>query len=172
MEKHCLVIPSTIFQPVPANSSVLDSIQLGLQASDKRHSYSNVLIPFSKRKNNKIWRYYFIPLQALNKQTFMITRQRWHTPWAEPVWSEFETSLINTEFQDSQQNPISKYKYNDLNICLQTFHQRHSYQKKVKYILFLAHFNIQEKKHEVGLGINLGRAGEEKDIMKVYCMQT
>lgn len=102
----------------------------------------------------------------MNKQTFMITRQWWHTPWAEIVRSEFETSLIYTEFQDSQQNPISKYKYNDLNICPQTFHQRYSYQKKVKYILFLAQFKIQEKKHKVGLGINLERAGEEKGCNK------
>lgn len=84
----------------------------------------------------------------------------------EIVRSEFETSLIYTEFQDSQQNPITKYKYNDLNICPQTFHQRYSYQKKVKYILFLAQFKIQEKKHEVGLGINLERAGEEKGCNK------
>lgn len=111
------------------------------------------LYPFQKEKNNKI------PLQALNKQTFMIIRQWWHTPWAEPVWSGFETSLINTEFQDSQQNPISKYKYNNLNICPQTFHQRHSYQKKVKYILF---FQYSGEKTWSWVGDNLGRAGEEK----------
>lgn len=66
----------------------------------------------------------------------------------------------------STQSSKTASKTQSLNICPQTFHQRYSYQKKVKYILFLAQFKIQEKKHEVGLGINLERAGEEKGCNK------